>query len=100
MGPQGRVLVEENDRLLDEMIQSVGIPFVPLGALRWSINGKRLTLCSEAREYSVTRELVGESERVAVQAAVLLAERWTSLSEADIHSFLAGEEHRDEEHKM
>jgi UDP-N-acetylmuramyl pentapeptide synthase len=100
MEPQGRVLVEENDRLLDEMVQSVGISFVPLGTLQWSKNGKGLTLCSETREYSVTRELIGESERVAVQAAVLLAERWTSLSEADIQRFLAGEGHRDEEHKM
>lgn len=97
MGSQGQVLVEDSDRLLHEMVQSVGIPFVPLGTLQWSTNGKGPTLCSEAHEYSVTRELVGESERVAVQAAVLLAERWTSLSEADIQRFLAGEKHRDEE---
>jgi hypothetical protein len=92
MGPQGRLLVEDNDRLLGETVQSVGIPFIPLGKARWSANGNGLTLCSERREYPVTRELIGESERVAVQAAVLLAERWTSLSEADIRHFLAGEE--------
>lgn len=92
MGPQGRVLVEDSDRLLDEVVQSVGIPFVPLRALQWSKNGKGLTLCGEVHEYLVTRELIGESERVAVQAAVLLAERWTSLSEADIQRFLLGED--------
>jgi UDP-N-acetylmuramyl pentapeptide synthase len=92
MGPRSRLLVEDHDRLLDEAVQSVGIPFVPLGAARWSTNGNGLTLCSEGREYHVTRELIGESERVAIQAAVLLAERWTSLPETDLHRFLAGEE--------
>ena len=92
MGPRRHLLVEDEDRLLGETVQSSGASFVPLGAAQWSENGKGLTLRGETREYAVTRELIGESERVAVQAAVLLAERWTSLSEDDIQQFLAGEE--------
>lgn len=88
MGLQSRLLVEENDRLLDEAVQAAGVPFVPLGTAQWSANGHGLLLRSDKREYAVPRELVGESERVAVQAAVLLAERWTTLSEADIRRFL------------
>jgi hypothetical protein len=42
--------------------------------------------------YHVARELVGDSERLSVQAAVLLAEQWTALKPEEINRFLAGEE--------
>ena len=48
------------------------------------------------RHYPVSRELIGESERSSVQAAVLLAERWTELSRADINGFLAAQGERAE----
>lgn len=85
-------LVEESDLLLSEAVHELAIPFVSLGLAHWSDNGHGLRLLSDKQEYPVTRELIGESERVAIQAAVLLAERWTSLTEEDIRLFLAGEE--------
>src|SRR5262249_6238059 len=91
-GAHCHFLVEDSDRLLSEAVQALSIPFVPLGLARWSENGHGLRLHSDKQDYLVTRELIGESERVAVQAAVLLAERWTSLTSEDIKRFLAGEE--------
>jgi aminotransferase len=90
-GAQCHFLVEESDRLLSEAVHDLSLPFVALGLARWSENGHGLTLQSDKQKYPVTRELIGESERVAVQAAVLLAERWTSLTAEDITRFLAGE---------
>jgi UDP-N-acetylmuramyl pentapeptide synthase len=92
VGARCRLLVEDTDRLLEETVQTLALPFVSLGLAQWSRNGQGLVLRSEGREYHVTRELVGESERIAVQAAVLLAERWTSLTVSDLNQFLAGDE--------
>ena len=78
--------------LLHEVVQALPVPPVPLRHAQWSANGQGLTLQSNGHVYHVTRELIGESERVSVQAAVLLAERWTKLTPAEISRFLAGEE--------
>ncbi len=91
-GAHCQFLVEDTDRLLSDTVQATARPFVSLGLAQWIENGHGLRLRSDAQEYRVGRELIGESERVAVQAAVLLAERWTSLTSEDIERFLAGEE--------
>ncbi|MBI3756456.1 MAG: aminotransferase class I/II-fold pyridoxal phosphate-dependent enzyme [Deltaproteobacteria bacterium] len=90
-GAHCQFLVEDSDRLLSNAVQASARPFVSLGLTQWLENGHGLRLRSDAQEYRVTRELIGESERVAVQAAVLLAERWTTLTSEDIKEFLAGE---------
>jgi hypothetical protein len=92
VGAHCHFLVDDEDLLLSEVVQTLPVPPVPLCHARWSTNGQGLTLQSNGREYHVTRELIGESERVSVQAAVLLAERWTNLTPAEITRFLAGEE--------
>jgi aminotransferase len=91
LGVSCRLLVEDADRLVSEVIKESAVPFVSLASARWSQNGQGLLLRSNGHEYHVGRELIGESERVAVQAAILLAERWMSLTTADIEKFLAGE---------
>jgi UDP-N-acetylmuramoyl-tripeptide--D-alanyl-D-alanine ligase len=90
-GTHCQFLVEDSDRLLGDAVQASTRPFVSLGLAQWLENGHGLKLRSSTQEYQVTRELIGESERVAVQAAVLLAERWTALTSEDIERFLAGE---------
>ncbi|HKA53899.1 MAG TPA: aminotransferase class I/II-fold pyridoxal phosphate-dependent enzyme [Candidatus Binatia bacterium] len=92
VGASCHFLVDDEDLLLNEAVRTLPVPPVPLRHARWSTNGRGLTLQSDGRVYHVTRELVGESERVSVQAAVLLAERWTDLTPAEIAHFLAGEE--------
>jgi aminotransferase len=92
VGADCHLLVENTDRLLEDTVQALALTFVPLGLAQWSRNGQGLVLRSDQREYPVTRELIGESERVAIQAAVLLAERWTKLTESDIRAFLVGED--------
>ena len=62
---------------------------------QWSENGHGRVLQSNGRAYQVTRELVGESERISIQAAVMIAERWTTLMPEDITRFLADEDGKD-----
>lgn len=92
LGADCHLLVENTDRVLEETVQALALTFVPLGLAQWVRNGQGLVLRSDQRVYPVTRELIGESERVAGQAAVLLAERWTKLTESDILTFLRGDE--------
>lgn len=92
LGADCRLLVENTDRVLENTVQALALTFVPLGLAQWVRNGQGLALRSDRRVYPVTRELIGESERVAIQAAVLLAERWTRLTESDIRTFLRGDE--------
>jgi hypothetical protein len=92
VGSRCHFLVEDEDLLLSEVTKTLPTPPVPLRHVQWSTNGQGLTLQSNGHAYPVTRELVGESERVSVQAAVLLAERWTTLTRAEISRFLAGEQ--------
>jgi UDP-N-acetylmuramyl pentapeptide synthase len=91
VGARCRFLVEDEDLLLREVVQTLPVPPVSLGLARWATNGQGLTLQSNGHLYHVTRELIGDSERVSVQAAVLLAERWTKLTRGEISRFLAGE---------
>jgi UDP-N-acetylmuramyl pentapeptide synthase len=90
VGSRCHFLVEDEDLLLREVVQTLPVPPVSLGLARWVTNGQGLTLQSNGHVYHVTRELIGESERVSVQAAVLLAERWTKLTQGEISRFLAG----------
>jgi aminotransferase len=95
MGSACHFLVDGDDPLLEEIVTSLPTPPLLLRRADWSAapsNGHGLLLQSNGHAYPVTRELVGESERTSVQAAVLLAERWTELSQADIRRFLAPEE--------
>lgn len=91
-GARCQFLIEESDLLLQEAVHGLTLRSVSLGSAQWSENGHGLLLRSRMQEYAVTRELIGESERVAVQAAVLFAEQWTSLTTEDIRRFLAGED--------
>jgi aminotransferase len=91
-GTRCHFLVDGDDPLLTEAVQALPTPPVLLQRARWSSNGEGLLLRSPGQTYHVARELVGESERLSVQAAVLLAEQWTALKSEEINRFLAGEE--------
>ena len=84
-------LVDGDDPLLQEVVHALPVPPLLLQRAQWSPNGQGLTLQSTGHVYPVARELIGDSERLSVQAAVLLAERWTELTPAEIGRFLAGE---------
>lgn len=92
VGSACHFLIDGDDPLLEEIVASLPIPPLLLRRADWSENGHGLVLHSNTHAYPVTRELIGDSERTSVQAAVLLAERWTELSQADIRRFLAPEE--------
>lgn len=91
VGSRCHFVIDGDDRLLRDIAQTLPTPPLFLHRSRWSANGHGLLLRSEQHSYPVTRELVGESERMSVQAAVLLAERWTRLTTEDIRRFLSGE---------
>ena len=92
MGARCHFLVDGDDALLQEVVHTLPVPPLLLQRAQWSPNGQGLTLQSNGHAYHVARELIGDSERLSVQAAVLLAERWTELTPAEIGRFLAGEE--------
>ncbi len=85
-------LVDGDDPLLQAVIPSLPVPPVLLHRHQWAPNAQGLLLQSNGHAYHVTRELVGESDRISVQAAVMLAERWTTLTVDDINRFLSDEE--------
>ncbi len=93
IGPRCRFILDSDDPLLAGLAASFAAQPGPVLLKRaaWSLSGAGPVLRSPAHTYPVGRELIGESERSAVQAAVLLAERWTELSQADIRRFLAAE---------
>jgi hypothetical protein len=62
---------------------------------QWSGNGHGQMLQSNDHSYHVTREFIGESERISIQAAVMLAERWTTLTKEDISRFLSDDNGKD-----
>ena len=95
VGSHCHFLVDGDDPLLKEVIPSLLTPPVLLHRDQWSENGHGRMLQSDGHAYQVTRELVGESERVSIQAAVMLAERWTTLTPEDITRFLADEDGKD-----
>jgi len=92
LGPSSHFLVDGDDPLLHEVVQALPIAPVLLHRSQWLSDGQHLLLQSNGHAYHVAREIIGESERVSVQAAILLAERWTALTSAEINHFLAGEE--------
>ena len=98
VGQRCRFLLDGDDPLLTELATGLPTPPVLLQRTHWSSNGQdeqTRYLHSNGHVYPVTRELVGDSERSSVQAAVFLAEHWTALSRDDISCFLAGEEEHD-----
>ena len=92
VGARCQWLVDGDDPLLQEVVPTLPVPPVLLRRRQWSPNEHGLLLRSNGHSYHVTRELVGESDRVSVQAAVMLAERWTTLTGEEINRFLAGED--------
>jgi UDP-N-acetylmuramyl pentapeptide synthase len=92
VGSQCQWLIDGDDPLLQEVVPTLSVPPVMLHRHQWSPNEHGLMLHSNDHSYHVTRELVGESDRVSVQAAVMLAERWTTLTGEEINRFLAGED--------
>lgn len=88
LGSSCRFLVDGDDPLLQDVIRALPVAPVLFHRAQWSANGSGLQLQSDGHAYAVTREIVGESERVSVQAAVLLAERWTTLTPEEINRFL------------
>jgi len=92
VGPRCHFLVDGDDPLLKDVLPSLSAPPVLLHRAQWSENGHGRILQSNGHAYHVTREFVGESERVSIQAAVMLAERWTTLTAEDISRFLADED--------
>jgi aminotransferase len=92
VGAQCQWLIDGDDPLLQEVASTLPVSPVLLHRHQWSPNEHGLVLQSNGHSYHVTRELVGESDRVSVQAAVMLAERWTTLTGEEINRFLAGED--------
>lgn len=89
VGSHCHFLIDSDDPLLKEVIPSLPVPPVLLHREQWSGNGHGQRLQSNDHNYHVTREFVGESERISIQAAVMLAERWTTLTKEDISRFLS-----------
>jgi hypothetical protein len=89
VGSQCHFLVDGDDPLLKEVIPSLPVLPVLLHREQWAGNGHGQILRSNNHSYHVTREVVGESERISLQAAVMLAERWTTLTNEDLSRFLS-----------
>ncbi len=88
-GAHCRFVIDGDDPLLQDAITSLPAPPRRLHRAAWKTEGSVLQLQSPLRCYPVTREIVGESERFSVQAAVAVAEHWTDLSAAEIQRFLS-----------
>lgn len=92
VGSHCHFLIDGDDPLLQDVLPSFLVPPILLHRTQWSDNGHGQVLQSNSHAYHVTREFVGESERVSILAAVMLAEQWTTLTTEDIARFLADEE--------
>ena len=88
-GVNCQFVIDGDDPLLQDVIASLPTPPLLLHRSAWRAEEGGLQLQSPVRCYPVTREIIGESERFSVQAAVAVAERWTSLSPAEIQRFLS-----------
>ena len=88
-GSRCQFVIDGDDPLLQDIIASLPTPPLLLHRSAWRAEGSGLQLQSPVRCYPVTREIIGENERFSVQAAVAVAERWTSLSPAEIQRFLS-----------
>lgn len=88
-GVNCQFVIDGDDPLLQDVIASLPTPPLLLHRSAWRAEEGGLQLQSPVRCYPVTREIIGESERFSVQAAVAVAERWTNLSPAEIQRFLS-----------
>ncbi len=98
VGARCHFVIDGDDPLLQDVIASLPTPPLLLHRSAWLQEGSSLQLQGHIRRYAVTREIVGENERFSVQAAVTVAERWTTLSAAEIQRFLGknqGEKSKD-----
>ena len=89
VGASCHFVIDGDDPLLRDVIASLPTPPLLLHRSAWIEEGTSLQLQSHVRRYAVTREIVGESERFSVQAAVSVAERWVTLSATEIQHFLS-----------
>ena len=89
VGASCHFVIDGDDPLLRDVIASLPTPPLLLHRSAWMEEGTSLQLQSHVRRYAVTREIVGESERFSVQAAVSVAERWVTLSATEIQRFLS-----------
>ena len=89
VGASCHFVIDGDDPLLRDVIASLPTPPLLLHRSAWIEEGTSLQLQSHVRRYAVTREIVGESERFSVQAAVSVAERWVTLSATEIQRFLS-----------
>ena len=89
VGASCHFAIDGDDPLLRDVIASLPTPPLLLHRSAWIEEGTSLQLQSHVRRYAVTREIVGESERFSVQAAVSVAERWVTLSATEIQHFLS-----------
>ena len=88
VGSRCHFLVDGDDPLLHEVIASLPTAPILLQHSAWMENGNGIQLQGHSQQYAVTREVIGASERLSVQAAVVLAEHWTRLSVEAIQRFL------------
>ena len=88
-GASCQFVIDGDDPLLQDVIASLPTPPLLLHRSAWRAEKSGLQLQSPVRCYPVTREIIGENERFSVQAAVAVAECWTSLSPAEIQRFLS-----------
>ena len=90
VGPRCQFIVDGDDPLLQEAVS--GLPTAPVTLHRDQVrqHNHGLLFQNNGHPYYISREVVGESERVAIQVAVLLAERWEGFSQEGIERFLAG----------
>ena len=92
VGSRCHFLVDGDDPLLHDVIASLPTAPILLQHSAWTENGNGIQLRGHTQQYAVTREVVGASERLSVQAAVALAEHWTPLSVKAIQRFLTENE--------
>ena len=88
-GASCQFVIDGDDPLLQDVIASLPTPPLLLHRSAWRAESSGLQLQSPVRRYPVTREIIGENERFSVQAAVAVAERWTTLAPAEIRRFLS-----------
>ena len=88
-GDRCQFVIAGDDPLLRDVIAALPRPPLLLHRSAWNVLEGGPQLQSPVRCYPVTREIVGENERFSVQAAVAVAERWTTLTPAEIQRFLS-----------
>ena len=96
VGDRCRFVVDGDDPLLADAIAGLPQPPCVLRRALWREAVSGLELHGEQARYPVCREIIGDNERFAVHAAVILAERWIELPPDDVRNFLgAGPDERE-----